>query len=116
MWAFSPLTMSNRSLSAPDFCHIKHASHATASLLGGMPRIPSFGTTGPYLKASFDESADGTGPLVVNAARLYMYAFMTHCDVCLRVGEPLGGARFCNGSNGSKMYQGNGSRGKMKGT
>ena len=23
--------------------------------------------------------------------RLYMYAFMTHCDVCLRVGEPLGG-------------------------
>ena len=24
--------------------------------------------------------------------RLYMYAFMTHCDVCLRVGEPLGGA------------------------
>jgi len=25
--------------------------------------------------------------------RLYMYAFMTHCDVCLRVGEPLGGAK-----------------------
>jgi len=74
------------------FCHVKHASHATASLLGGMPRIPSFGTTGPYLKASFDESADSTGLLVVNAARLYMYAFMTHCDVCLRVGEPLGGA------------------------
>jgi len=24
--------------------------------------------------------------------RLYMYAFTTHCDVCLRVGEPLGGA------------------------
>ena len=108
--------MSNRSLSAPDFCHIKHASHATASLLGGMPRIPSFGTTGPYLKASFDESADGTGPLVVNAARLYMYAFMTHCDVCLRVGEPLGGARFCNGSTGTKAMDLEAKWGGHKGT
>ena len=34
-----------------------------------------------------------------------MYAFMTHCDVCLRIGEPLGGARFRNGSNGTKMYE-----------
>ena len=29
--------------------------------------------------------------------RLYMYAFMTHCDVCLRVGEPLGGAVVTGG-------------------
>ena len=55
------------------FCHVKHASRATASLLGGMPRIPSFGTTGPYLKASFDESTDGTGLLVVNAASEAIY-------------------------------------------
>lgn len=29
-----------------------------------------------------------------------MYAFMTHCDVCLRVGEPLGGTVVTGGVTG----------------